>query len=53
MKIILEFYAGKNRIDAWLVDTKHLNGKPPVLKVHLYSAPPTSSSPCITRPKPI
>lgn len=51
MKIIIEFYAGKNRFDAWLIDTKDLEGKPPVLKIHLYKRDLCKSIHCTKTPK--
>lgn len=33
MKIILDFYLNNRKVDAWLIDTKELKGKPPVIRI--------------------
>lgn len=53
MKIIIEFYAGKHRLDAWQVDTQDLVGKPKILKVHLYRGSGKGTDNCYPRKKPL
>lgn len=50
MKMIIEFYAGKNRFDAWLINTKDLKGQPRVLKIHLLKSPNGKTLSCHKAP---
>lgn len=37
MKLIVEIYLNKRKVDAWQLDTKNLTGNPKIIRVHVAS----------------